>query len=295
MERMETRKYGNHDERLSIVGFGGILVSQVEPGEAARLVAKAIDRGINYFDVAPTYGNAEERLGPALKPYRDKVFLACKTTERSAEGSERELHNSLRLLQTDHFDLYQLHSVTTEDDVKQIFGGGGALETFVKAREKGLVRYIGFSAHSEEAALALMERFEFDSVLFPLNWVTWNHGEFGPAVVEAAGKKGLAILALKTMAKRKWKEDEERQWSKTWYRPVETYEEALAAVRFTFSLPVTAGPTPGHEQLFDWMCDAAEEFRPLSPEEKEKIAKASMDFEPIFSRFESRWAPVASA
>ena len=102
---MEKRKYGKHDDMLSIVGFGGILVSQEEPSESERLVAKAIDRGINYFDVAPTYGNAEERLGPALQPYRNDVFLACKTTKRSAEESEAELHNSLKLLRTDHFDL----------------------------------------------------------------------------------------------------------------------------------------------------------------------------------------------
>ena len=92
---MEKRKYGRHEETLSIIGFGGILLSQEEPAESSRLVAKAIDRGINYFDVAPTYGNAQERLGPALEPYRKDVFLACKTTKRSAEESEAELHNSL--------------------------------------------------------------------------------------------------------------------------------------------------------------------------------------------------------
>ena len=110
---MEKRKYGKHDDMLSMIGFGAILLTKEEPDEASRLVAKAIDRGINYFDVAPSYGNAEEQLGPALEPYRSKVFLACKTTRRSAEEAEAELQNSLKLLRTDHFDLYQLHSVTT--------------------------------------------------------------------------------------------------------------------------------------------------------------------------------------
>ena len=134
-----------------------------------------------------------------------------------------------------------------------------------------------------------MDRFEFDSVLFPLNWVTWNHGEFGPKVVEKAREKRLAILALKTMAKRKWREGEEREYSKTWYRPVESYDEAQTAVRFTFYLPITAGPTPGHEQLFDWMCDAADEFTPLSDVERASVAEASKAHDPIFSRFEARW------
>ena len=291
---MEKRKYGKYDEMLSIVGFGGILVTNEDAGEASRLVRKGIERGINYFDVAPAYGNAEEMLGPALEPYRDDVFLACKTTKRSAKEAEDELHNSLKLLRTDHFDLYQMHSVTTGDDVEQIFAVGGALETFVQAREKGLIRHIGFSAHSEEAASALMDGFAFDSILFPLNWVTWNRGEFGSKTVEKAKEKRLAILALKTMAKQKWGEGERPASAKTWYRPVESYEEAQRAVRFTFSLPVTAGPCPGNEYLFDWMCDAAESFSALTDAEKNEISAERHGHDPIFSNFETRWEPVTA-
>ena len=286
---MEKRVYGRNGDRISMVGFGGILLSKEEPSEADRLVAKAIDRGVNYFDVAPSYGNAEERLGPALAPFRSSVFLACKTTERSAEGSKKELENSLKVLQTDHFDLYQLHSVTTSEDVEQIFGPSGALETFVRAREKGMVRNLGFSAHSEEAALAVMDRFDFESVLLPINWVAWNQGDFGSKTVTRAKEKGMTVLALKTMAKRKWMENEEREWTKTWYRPVESYEKAKRAVGFTFSLPVTAGPCPGHEQLFDWMCDAADEFQPLTDEEKKTTEELSQGLDPIFSNYETRW------
>ena len=120
---MDKRKLGRTGEMLSIIGFGGMLVNAEEPGEAARLVSMAVNElGINYFDVAPTYGNAEERLGPALAPYRQRVFLACKTMERSAEGATAALHQSLQLLHTDHLDLYQFHAVTTMEDVQQIFG-----------------------------------------------------------------------------------------------------------------------------------------------------------------------------
>ena len=110
---MEKRAYGNTGEHLSIVGLGGILVSQIEPDEAKALVREAIDRGVNYFDVAPSYGNAEERLGPALEPFRKEVFLACKTTCRDRQSATAELHNSLKILRADHFDLYQLHAVST--------------------------------------------------------------------------------------------------------------------------------------------------------------------------------------
>jgi predicted aldo/keto reductase-like oxidoreductase len=280
---MKKRSLGKTGEELTIVGFGGIAVRDESPENSAKLVAQAVnERGINYFDVAPSYGNSEECLGPALEPYRKDVFLACKTGQRDAKRAERELHESLTKLRTDHFDLYQLHGVRKMQEVEQIMGPGGALETFVKAREKGLVRFLGFSAHSEEAAIALMDRFSFDTILFPFNWVCWNEGKFGPPVLAKAQEKGMGILALKTMAKRRWKEGEERRWNKTWYSPVDTYEEAELAVRFTFSRPITAGPSPGHAELLWWMCDAAERFTPLSPEEEAELARRAKGLAPIF-------------
>jgi aryl-alcohol dehydrogenase-like predicted oxidoreductase len=279
---MEKRTLGKTGETLSMIGFGGIVVKDVTPDDASRYVAQAIDRGINYFDVAPTYGNAEERLGPALAPYRDDVFLACKTGQRDAEGAEEELHASLKRLQTDHFDLYQLHAVKTMDEVEQIMAPGGALETFVNAREQGLVKYLGFSAHSEEAALALMERFDFDTILFPINWTCWLKEGFGPEVIEMADEKDMGILALKTLAKRAWKEDEERDWSKTWYSPVDSYEEAELAVRFTLSKPVTAAVSPGHAELLWWACDAADNFEPITEAQTETLAQKAQDLKAIF-------------
>ncbi len=279
---MEKRRYGETNIKLSVVGFGGILVMNEKQETANRIVAEAIERGINYFDVAPTYGNAEERLGPALEPYRDSVFLACKTAKRTKEEALEELHQSLKRLRTDHFNLYQLHGVTTLDEVNQIFSEGGAIEAFIDAREQGLIKHIGFSAHSEEAALALLDRFSFDSILFPINWVCWFQGKFGPRVVGKAKEKKAAMLAIKTLAKRRLKEGEKRKWPKCWYAPVDSFEEALMAVRFTLSLPVTSAVTPGHVELFRWMCNAAERFKPLSEEEKRAIAEKSRGLEPIF-------------
>ena len=279
---LERRRYGRTDVEFSIVGFGGIIVMNETPSSARRIVAEAVKRGINYFDVAPTYGNAEERLGPALEPYRDSVFLACKTTMRTKEEAAKELHRSLELLRTDHFDLYQLHAVSSLEEVDGIMSEGGAIEAFVEAREQGLVRYLGFSAHSDEAAVALLDRFEFDSVLFPLNWVCWHQSGFGPDVVRKAQEKRVAILALKALAKRKWKEGEERKWPKCWYAPVDSPEEALMALRFTLSLPTTAAVSPSHAELLWWACDAAEEFSPLSDEEADMVAERSEGLEPIF-------------
>ncbi len=280
---MEKRVLGRTGEQLSIIGFGGIVVRDVEPAEASNLVAQAIERGINYFDVAPRYGNAEERLGPALEPYRKSVFLACKTRHRTKKEAAAELRQSLHRLRIDYFDLYQLHAVTTLEEVEQITGHNGALEALIEAREQGLVRYLGFSAHSEEAALALLDRFAFDSILFPINWVCWYEGHFGPLVVEKAQQRGTGILALKALAKRKWQEHEERSWPKCWYAPVDTFQEAVMALRFTLSQPVTAAVSPSHAELLWWACDAAETFQPLSEAEAHQLAEQSQHLDPIFT------------
>ena len=131
------RKLGKTGEQLSIVGFAGIVVMDNSPSFAANIVSEAVDRGINYFDVAPSYGNAQERLGPALQPYRNQIFLACKEEDWTKNGSAKLLDESLRLLRTDHLDLYQFHALSKMSDLEQIFGPDGAIETFEAAKESG--------------------------------------------------------------------------------------------------------------------------------------------------------------
>lgn len=282
---MEKRKYGKDGVELSVVGFGGIVVMDETPETASQIVAQAVDRGINYFDVAPSYGNAQERLGPSLEPYRDSVFLACKTMGRTKAEAADELHKSLRLLRTDFFDLYQFHAVTTLAEVDQITGKDGALEAFVEAQEEGLIKYIGFSAHSEVAALALLDRFKFDSVLFPFNYVSWYQANFGQKILKKAQEKGVTRLALKGLAKRRLG-DEKRPWSKCWYAPAENMEEASLALRFTLSLPITAAVSPSHAELLWWASDIADKLKPLSNEEQQSVAKNSVGLNPIFSEKE---------
>ena len=159
---MEYREYGSSGDVLSIVAFAGIVVSNETSEDSDRYVSLAIDQGINYFDVAPSYGNAQNMLGPALEPYRKDVFLACKTNKRDARTAQAELEESLRLLRTDHFDLYQLHAMSSGEDLEIATGSGGALEVLVRARDAGKIRHLGFSAHSAEVAIELMNRFEFD-------------------------------------------------------------------------------------------------------------------------------------
>ena len=278
------RKLGRADDKLSIVGFGGIIVKDEEQAVANDLVAKAFARGINYFDVAPTYGNAEEKLGPALEPFRKKCFLACKTTKRDKVGAAQELKESMQKLKTDYFDLYQLHSLSTVEDVEKAFGPDGAFEVFLQAKKEGKVRYLGFSAHSEEAALLAMENYDFDTILFPLNYVTWHQGNFGPRVVEKAKETNKGILALKALAHTRRKQGEERLYKKAWYHPlpIENDELLSMALRWTLSLGTTAAIPPGEPVYFPKALDIAQQNITITPEETQKLVLLSEGVEPIF-------------
>lgn len=280
--KIEKRSLGKTGEKLSMIGFGGIVVMDATPEQSSQRVKEAIDYGINYFDVAPSYGDAEIKLGPALEPYRKDVFLACKTGMRTKDGARKELEQSLERLRTDHFDLYQLHAVTKMEDVDTIFGKDGAMETFLEAREEGKVRYLGFSAHSVEAAMALMDGFDFDTILFPINYTTWYAGNFGPQVLDRAKEKGMGILALKAMAKQPWAEDVEKKVPKCWYEPLTDPEEAKLGLRFTLSHPVTAALPPGNEDLFSMALGLATGFKPLSKVEVGEIKEKGMAGSPIF-------------
>jgi predicted aldo/keto reductase-like oxidoreductase len=280
--QLERRSLGRTGERLSVIGFGGIVVMNATTQEAAERVSHAIDRGVNYFDVAPSYGNAEEMLGPALAPYRKQVFLACKTQKRDRAGATEELERSLAHMRTDHFDLFQLHAVTTPADVDQIVAPGGALEAFVAARTAGKARFLGFSAHSVPAALALMDRFAFDTILFPINFATWHAGNFGPQVLEAAQRKQMGILALKSMARRPWPDGATKTHPKCWYEPLATDAAAGEGLRFTLSHPVTAAIPPGDENLFRMALDLAASFEPLTAAEAETIKRKGLETTPLF-------------
>lgn len=281
---MPKRVLGKTGEQLSIIGFGGIVVCDTEQSEANARVREAIDRGINYFDVAPSYckGEAEERLGPALEEFRKDVFLACKTTKRDKEGAEAELKQSLKRLKTDYFDLYQLHAISSEEDVQKVMASGGAMETFVQARDKGLIRYLGFSAHSAEAALLLMDQFDFDTILFPVNWVCYFNANFGPQVLQKAEEKGMGCLALKAMARTTKKKDKKNDYPKCWYEPVTEPEETNLALRFTLSEPVTAAIPPGDIRLFRKALDIAAEFQPLTDAERDMLKRRAEGLEPLF-------------
>jgi aryl-alcohol dehydrogenase-like predicted oxidoreductase len=278
------RALGRTGEQLSIIGFGGILVMNEEAGAAANIVAEAVDRGINYFDVAPSYGNAQERLGPALAPYRKQCFLACKTDGRMKDDSRADLEQSLKLLKTDHLDLYQFHALTKMTDLDKVLSPGGAIETMEAAKKEGKIRFIGFSVHSAETALAAMDRYNFDTILFPLNWVLFSQANFGPQILKRAQEKKMGILALKSMAKTVWPAGQMHNHPepKCWYQPAAFPDEASLGLRWTLGHPITAAIPPGDERYFRLAMDVAQSYKPLNAAEEQALLAGAKGAEPIF-------------
>jgi predicted aldo/keto reductase-like oxidoreductase len=273
---------------LSIVAFGGIVVCGLSQEEASRRVAAAFDRGVNYFDCAPSYfdGEAEIKLGEALQPWRGKVFLAEKTMHRDAKGAREELERTLQRFHTDHVDLYQFHAVGSMEDVDKILAPGGAAETFFAARKEGKVRHLGFSAHDAPAALRLMDALELDSVLFPVNVNAWENGGFGPQILAKAKSKGLARMALKALAFGKWPagmKEGDRKYPKCWYEPIDDREMARLALRFTLNQEITAAVPPGDERIFDLALELASAPLPrLSAAELAGLKSGVSALEPVF-------------
>lgn len=285
------RPFGKTGIELSIIGFGGIVVMDATQQRANEIVAEAVDFGVNYFDVAPTYGDAEEKLGAALRSHRDKVFLAGKTTCRAAGDARREFEQSLTRLHTDRLDLYQLHGLAdVAKDVEAAFASGGVMEMIEEEKQRGRIRFVGFSAHTVEAALAALDRHAFDSVLLPVNFVLWMREDFGPQVLESAARRGTAVLALKAMAWGEWQEGDPRRakYPKCWYEPIEEPRLQDLALRWTLSRPVVATIPPGEESLWRRAVRIGRNFRPVTPHEEAELRRNAAEREPIFHRQEKR-------
>ncbi len=278
------RPLGKTGEDLSIFGFGGTAVMSIEQEEANRLVAEAYELGVNYYDVSPTYGNAEDRLGPALQPYRKRCFLASKTDFRSKAETEVGLEKSLKTLRTDHFDLYQHHAVDKMSELNQIFGPNGAMEAFMAAKKAGKVRFLGLSTHSVEVATAAIDHGGLDTLMFPINYVLVTKSNFGPAVLEHARQKGVGFIAIKAMARGKYAAGlaDNKKTPKCWYEPCTLPEEAALAYRCTLSRPVTAAVPPGNPDWFRLALKLAQGFQPITDGETKRLLSFMEGADPLF-------------
>ena len=201
------RTLGRTGMKVSVVGFPGLALTKLDQEKATAALHRAFDRGVNFFDVAPAYGNgdAEIKMGMGLPGLdRGKYYLACKTKKRDRAGAQMELERSLQRLKTDYFDLYQLHHLVRPAEVTDACGAEGVIELALKAKQEGKIRFIGFSAHTTKSAVQALKAFKFDTVMFPINFVEFFLRDFGKDVMDLANQQGAAILANKPMSRGTW-------------------------------------------------------------------------------------------
>jgi predicted aldo/keto reductase-like oxidoreductase len=206
---LPTRVLGKSGVAVPIIGFGGgsRFCRLAEPEKSTEVLNTAVDNGLYYWDTAGNYTSgeviSEERFGLVLKSRRKEVFLATKVEDRTADGAQRQLEASLKRLQTDYLDILQVHSANSLDDVEKIGAKGGVLDALHKLREQKVARLIGFSCHaSAEAATALAERFDFDTMLIALNHYKDHTGDMEKGAIPAAAKKNMGIMIIKAIRPR---------------------------------------------------------------------------------------------
>lgn len=275
---MKKRRLGRTELMVYPVVYGGLMNKDDNPEAVEAFVAEAIDHGVNYFDIAPDYGNAEALMGPVIEKYRKDVIIACKTKERSAEGAKRDLLKSMELLRTDHFEVYQFHAVNSMEDVNEIFGPGGAIETFEWAKAEGIIQNIGMSIHNEEAGMAALEHFDFDLFLWPLNWALSLTSKWGNQIEQAAKDGDRGLLAMKVLAHRHWREHEEVTSENSWVRPIDIMNDvnlAIAAMKYAIAQGGHALVPPAEIEHFRFMLKHIDQVldNPLTEEELEFLKK----------------------
>jgi len=200
---MPTRPLGRTGHAATLFGLGGegVLRTHGQDREAAKVISRALDQGVNYCDTAPAYASSMDYYGATLSEHRKQVFLASKTHDRTRDGSLRLLDDSLKRLRTDHLDLWQLHDLREMGELDKIFGKGGALEALLQARDEKRVRYFGITGHYDPAVLMeAMRRFDFDTVLVALNAADIHRDSFVKTVLPEAARRGLGVIAMKTCA-----------------------------------------------------------------------------------------------
>jgi aryl-alcohol dehydrogenase-like predicted oxidoreductase len=301
---MERRRLGRTGHLSSVVIFGAAAVGMVDEATAAAALDRASAAGVNHVDVAPSYGEAELRIGPWLAQHRGDIFLGCKTRERTKDGAAKELRRSLERLRTDHIDLYQLHAVTDLETLEETLASGGALEAILEAKDEGLLRYIGITGHGHQAPEVFAEalhRFDFDTVMFPLNPVLYANPAYrrdAQALLSLCREKDVGVQIIKSAARQPWPgaevtrrvmrmpppEARERLPYTTWYEPHDQQQAIDRAVWFVLSQPgVTAIASSGDLRILERILDSAPRLRALSAAEQEAIVRAAEPGQTIFA------------
>ncbi len=285
---MQKRRLGRTGHMSSFVIYGGAALGNATQEEAEIALMMALAAGVNHIDIAPSYGHAESLVGPWLEDHRDKFFLGCKTGERKRDGAWRELEQSLKNLRTDKLELHQLHAVTTFEALDAAFAPGGAIEVLQEAKDQGLTKYLGITGHGMDAPaiyIQALERFDFDTVMFPINPVLYARPEYrrnAEKLLEMCVARDVGVMVIKSIAKQPWG-DLERTYN-TWYVPYDEQEAIEMGVRFALSQPgVTGIPAAGDTRLLPMVLQAAQQYQPLDAPDQESLIGQSAGLETIFA------------
>lgn len=280
---IEKKAFGRTGHMSTRMLFGAAALGGVTQEEADRTLALLLRYGINHIDTAHSYGKAELRIGPWIPQHRDDFFLATKTEQRTYDGAWAELETSLELLRTDHIDLWQMHVLITEEGWQTTMGPGGALTAFIKAREQGIVRFLGVTGHelvAPQMHLRSLERFDFDAVLLPYNYVLMQNPQYAAdfeALLAVCVERNVAVQTIKSLCRRPWPQDVARNRA-SWYQPLETQTAIDKAVHWVLGDERVFLNTIGDIHLLAQVLDAAEHFerRPSAAEMAELVEEQSM-------------------
>jgi aryl-alcohol dehydrogenase-like predicted oxidoreductase len=280
------QQFGRTGHESSRVIFGAAALSSVTQDDADRTIEQVIEAGINHFDTAASYGDSEIRLGPWVKHNRDKIFLASKTGTRTAEESYEEIQRSLERLQTDKLDLIQLHNLVDQDEWDTAMGAGGALEAVVRARDEGLVSFIGVTGHGVTVAaqhIKSLGQFDFDSVLLPYSYILMENPQYATDFEELAklcGARNVAIQTIKAVTRRPWGENEPT--TSTWYDPLRDREGISLAMNWVLGRPGVFLNTLGDINILPTVLDIAQDLTGRPPDEAMQDLVRRYDMEPLF-------------
>ena len=283
---METRRFGRTGHFSTVAILGGAAFGKTDPATTDVAMERALVAGVNHLDIAPSYGNAEERLGPWVARERKRFFLGCKTMERSREGATAELHRSLERLHTNQFDLYQLHAVKTMEELDAVTARGGALEAAVAAREQGLTRFIGITGHGLQSPAVFLEalrRFDFDTVLFPINARLFANADYRrdtEALLRDCRARDAGVMTIKAITKGPW--GDRPKTHTTWYEPFTDAAQIQRAVNFALSQEITGLCTVGDVTVLPLFLDACAHFTRVSAADQEALIADAMRYEPLF-------------
>ena len=275
---MEQRRLGRTEHMSSVVSFGAIAVGRgVDQAGADAAISLVLDRGVNHIDVAPGYGNAMERLAPSMPAIRDQVFLGAKTGERTYEAAWESILSCQQRMGIESFDLFQLHGVSTFDELDVVTGDDGALGALIEMRDRGLTRFVGITGHGPDAPrvhLEALRRFDFDTIMFPLSPAIYRNAAYrrdAEALLAAATARDVGVQTIKMLARGGWG-DRAREID-VWYDPHREQAEIDRALWWVLSQPVHTAPSSGEWTLLDKVLDAAERYRSLSGAEQERIVQ----------------------